>query len=106
MIFAFLQCALLISLYASGIISSIFVERSEYPFKQKDLARVLGEGRHRLYTSNSYDVRLFESVFRQLAFGQIAYSGSMMKLAPLKIRHTLNSTQAFRAFQSSIHRSY
>ena len=59
MFFAFLQCSLLLSLYASGIISSIFVERSEYPFKQKDLARVLGEGRHRLLRWNSVDVKIY-----------------------------------------------
>ena len=56
LLFAFIHCALLVSIYTSGIISNIVADKSFGSFEQRDLMNALESGRHRLVIPDQFHV--------------------------------------------------
>lgn len=57
LVFVLIQCSLLVSLYTSGIITSVVTHKpTDRPFEPSELADVLLSGRYTMVTDNSVGV--------------------------------------------------
>ena len=60
--YVFMQCAILLSLYTSGIITAVVTHKlSDLPFQAEDLPHALQSGKYTFISTNKHGVRTKKS---------------------------------------------